>query len=174
MAAKMRHKAHKDEAFSAEQEETRVTPTVPNRIARRHPGVTLKRYFTRAGEHPFSQVEWEKRSAVISGENGQVVFEQHNVEIPKPWSQLATNVVASKYFRGPLNTPQRENSVRQLIGRVVDTITGWGKKDGYFACDEDAQTFAEELTHLLVSRWGSLSSTMLRYQNRGLSLRPTL
>ena len=152
MAAKIQHKTRKDKAFSAKQEATPVTPEVPHHVAQKQTGVSMTRHFTRAGEHPFSQLEWEKRSAVISGENGEVVFEQHDVEIPKPWSQLATNVVVSKYFRGPLNTPQRENSVRQLIGRVVDTITGWGKKDGYFASDEDAQTFAEELTHLLVEQ----------------------
>ncbi len=152
MAAKIQQKTRKDKAFSAKQEATPVTPEVPNHVAQKRTGVSMTRHFTRAGEHPFSQLEWEKRSAVISGENGEVVFEQHAVEIPKPWSQLATNVVVSKYFRGPLNTPQRENSVRQLIGRVVDTITGWGKKDGYFASDEDTQTFAEELTHLLVEQ----------------------
>jgi ribonucleoside-diphosphate reductase alpha chain len=81
-----------------------------------------------------------------------MVFEQHDVEIPKPWSQLATNVVVSKYFRGPLGTPQREHSVRQLISRVVDTITGWGRTDGYFASEADAQAFADELTHLLVEQ----------------------
>ncbi|WP_410962772.1 hypothetical protein, partial [Salmonella sp. SAL4446] len=76
----------------------------------------------------------------------------HEVEIPRSWSQLATNVVVSKYFRGPLGTPQREHSVKQLVGRVVDTMTGWGRKDGYFATGADAQVFSEELTHLLVEQ----------------------
>jgi len=115
-------------------------------------GLSFKRYFTRAGIHPYAEVEWEKRSAVIAGEKGETVFEQHEVEIPKPWSQLATNVVVSKYFRGQIGTPQREHSVKQLIGRVVDTITGWGRKDGYFATEGDAQVFSEELTHLLVEQ----------------------
>jgi ribonucleoside-diphosphate reductase alpha chain len=115
-------------------------------------GLTLKRYFTRPGIHPFAEVEWEKRNAVISGEKGETVFEQHDVEIPKPWSQLATNVVVSKYFRGQIGTPQREHSVKQLIGRVVETITNWGQKDRYFATDNDARIFAEELTHLLVQQ----------------------
>src|SRR5262245_14190755 len=115
-------------------------------------GIKVKRYFTRPGVHPFAEVEWEKRSAVISGEKGEVVFEQHEVEIPRSWSQLATNVVVSKYFRGQIGTPQREHSVKQLIGRVVDTITGWGRKDGYFATEGDAQVFSEELTHLLVEQ----------------------
>src|SRR5688572_1657983 len=79
----------------------------------------IARYFTRPGTDPFSMVEWERRSAVIHGEKGEVVFEQHDVEMPKTWSQLATNVVVSKYFRGQLGTPQRETSVRQLVGRVV-------------------------------------------------------
>jgi ribonucleoside-diphosphate reductase alpha chain len=115
-------------------------------------GLSFKRYFTRAGIHPYAEVEWEKRSAVIAGEKGETVFEQHEVEIPKPWSQLATNVVVSKYFRGQIGTPQREHSVKQLIGRVVDTITEWGRKDGYFATEGDAQVFSEELTHLLVEQ----------------------
>ncbi|HJY80233.1 MAG TPA: vitamin B12-dependent ribonucleotide reductase, partial [Candidatus Binatia bacterium] len=121
-------------------------------VANKRKGIKVKRYFTRSGVHPFAEVEWEKRSAVISGEKGEVVFEQHDVEIPKSWSQLATNVVVSKYFRGPLGTPQREHSVRQLISRVVDTITTWGRKDGYFASEEDARIFADELTHLLVEQ----------------------
>ena len=101
---------------------------------------------------------WEQRDAVISGENGDVVFEQRDVEIPQPWSQLATNVVVSKYFRGPLGTPSRESSARHMIGRVVQTITNWGKGDGYFASDEDAQTFSDELTHLLVRQKLSFNS----------------
>jgi ribonucleoside-diphosphate reductase alpha chain len=121
-------------------------------VASKRKGIKVKRYFTRPGVHPFAEIEWEKRSAMISGEKGEVVFEQPDVEIPKSWSQLATNVVVSKYFRGPLGTPQREYSVRQLISRVVDTITDWGRKDGYFAGEEDAKVFADELAHLLVEQ----------------------
>ena len=138
-----------------EGEQTEPSPPItvpPSRATPKRGGVRLTRHFTRAGAHPFSQIEWERRSAVISGENGEVVFEQHEVEIPKAWSQLATNVVVSKYFRGPLGTSQREHSVRQLIGRVVDTITAWGKKDGYFTDADSAQTFSDELTHLLVEQ----------------------
>ena len=144
MAEKLRRKAGMDSSQTAR--------TAGESVAGKRKGIKVKRYFTRPGVHPFAEVEWEKRSAVISGEKGEVVFEQHEVEVPKPWSQLATNVVVSKYFRGPLGTPQREHSVRQLIGRVVDTITGWGRKDGYFAGEEDAQAFADELTHLLVEQ----------------------
>lgn len=133
-------------------------------------GVTMKRYFTQPGTHPYTEVEWEKRSAVISGEKGEVVFEQHEVEMPKPWSQLATNVVVSKYFRGTLGTPQREQSVKQLISRVVDTITGWGRKDSYFATEADAQTFADELTYLLVQQKLAFNSPV--WFNVGVEERP--
>lgn len=143
MREKLRKKATMDNTQSSRIEEPPAT---------KRRGLTIKRYFTRPGIHPFAEVEWEKRSAVISGEKGEIVFEQHDVEIPKPWSQLATNVVVSKYFRGQINTPQREYSVKQLISRVVDTMTNWGRKDGYFATEEDACIFAEELTHLLVQQ----------------------
>ncbi|MBI3800212.1 MAG: vitamin B12-dependent ribonucleotide reductase [Deltaproteobacteria bacterium] len=144
MAEKLRRKAGMDSS--------QTVRTEGESVAGKRKGIKVKRHFTRPGAHPFAEVEWEKRSAVISGEKGEVVFEQHEVEVPKSWSQLATNVVVSKYFRGPLGTPQREHSVRQLIGRVVDTITGWGRKDGYFASEEDAQVFADELTYLLVEQ----------------------
>jgi ribonucleoside-diphosphate reductase alpha chain len=126
--------------------------------ARRAGGCQLRRFFTQPGVDPFSTVEWERRSAVITGEKGDVVFEQHDVEVPKTWSQLATNVVVSKYFRGPLGTPQRESSVRQLIGRVVRTIRGWGESQGYFPSREDAETFADELTALLLHQRASFNS----------------
>ena len=150
--AEMGRKTWKGEDASVERETSPVIADSPGRTTPAGDGVRLTRHFTRAGKQPFSQIEWEQRSALISGENGEVVFEQHGVEIPKAWSQLATNVVVSKYFRGPLGTPQREHSVRQLIGRVVDTITAWGKKDGYFADDDSARIFSDELTHLLVKQ----------------------
>src|SRR5882724_2255761 len=99
---------------------------------RRGGGVAIERFFTRPGADPMSEVDWDQRSAVISGEDGRVVFEQRDVDVPRDWSQTATNVVVSKYFRGPVNTRRRESSVRQLIGRVVDTIAGWGERQGYF------------------------------------------
>ena len=114
--------------------------------------MTVARHFTRTGIDPFDQVDWEKRTAAISSEGGRTVFEQKDVEVPKSWSQLATNVVVQKYFRGALGTPARETSVKQLIGRVVDTITGWGVAQNYFATDGDAATFADELKHLLVQQ----------------------
>ena len=113
-------------------------------------GLALERHFTRAGEDPFDGVEWELRNARISNEKGEAVFEQEDVEIPKSWSQLATNVVVSKYFRGHLGTPERERSVRQLIGRVVARLHEWGAGSGYFRGEEAGQVFRDELTYLLL------------------------
>ena len=113
-------------------------------------GLHIPRHFTRKGEDPFATVEWELRTASISNEKGETVFEQVDCEIPTFWSQLATNVVVSKYFRGHLGTPGRETSIRQLIGRVVGRITEWGKDAGYFATPADVDTFSDELTYLLV------------------------
>ncbi len=122
-------------------------------------GLTFKRYFTGDGVHPFDEVEWETRDAVIPNyKEGGNAFEQRDVEFPVTWSQNATNIVAQKYFRGPLGTPQRESSVRQLVGRVVDTITGWGRKGRYFASDEDAKVFSDELSHLLVTQKAAFNS----------------
>jgi ribonucleoside-diphosphate reductase alpha chain len=121
-------------------------------------GVALTRHFTTAGVSPEDEITWDTRSAVIQGENGEVVFEQHNVEVPKTWSQLATNVVASKYFRGTLGTPNREHSVRQLVGRVVNTITTWGIEQGYFATPGDGDVFRDELTHILLHQKASFNS----------------
>lgn len=113
-------------------------------------GLKISRHFTREGEDPFDLVEWEMRTAGISNESGETVFEQTDVEIPASWSQLATNVVVSKYFRGHIGESNRESSIRQLIGRVVGRITEWGNKGGYFAAPSDASSFSDELTHLLL------------------------
>jgi len=122
-------------------------------------GLTFKRYLTKEDGHPFDEIEWEIRDAVIPNfKEGGNAFEQRDVEFPRSWSQNATNIVAQKYFRGPLGTPQRESSVRQLVGRVVDTIRGWGVKDGYFATEKDAQVFGDELTHLLVTQKAAFNS----------------
>src|SRR5258705_1980434 len=133
-------------------------------------GLRFPRVFTRAGSNPFDEVEWDLRTAVISNENGQMVFEQRDVEFPKAWSQMATNVVASKYFRGQIGTPERERSVRQLIGRVVTTIQGWGLKQGYFASDTDGQNFADELTYLLLHQKASFNSPV--WFNCGVEQKP--
>jgi ribonucleoside-diphosphate reductase alpha chain len=122
-------------------------------------GLTFTRFFTKDGTHPFDQIDWETRDAVIPNyKEGGNAFEQRDVEFPRSWSQNATNIVAQKYFRGTLGTPQRETSVRQLVARVVDTITGWGRKNAYFATESDAQVFAEELTHLLVNQRAAFNS----------------
>ena len=104
----------------------------------------VRRYFTIPGRDPFDEVEWEIRDATIPGKNGPA-FEQKDVEFPKFWSQTATNIVAQKYFRGRMSSPERESSVRQMIGRVVETIGAWGRKGGYFEDDEQAETFEAEL-----------------------------
>jgi ribonucleoside-diphosphate reductase alpha chain len=111
---------------------------------------TVERFFTRSGDDPYSDIAWELRTAKIADDAGNAFFEQDDVEIPAAWSQTATNVIVSKYFRGKVGTPARERSVRQMITRVARTITSWGSKDGYFVNDEEAQTFYDELTHLLV------------------------
>jgi len=141
-----------------------------SRGAVRATGLKISRYFTRAGISPYDEIEWELRTASIANEKGKVVFEQSNVEIPKAWSLMATQVVVSKYFRGPLGTPQREHSVRQMIGRVVETIASWGKKDGYFATEEDAQAFADELTHIMLHQKACFNSPV--WFNCGIEEKP--
>jgi ribonucleoside-diphosphate reductase alpha chain len=121
-------------------------------------GLEFERYFSRDGMDPFDEIEWELRSAVIANEKGELVFEQRDVEFPKFWSQQATNIVVSKYFRGQIGTPERERSVRQLIGRVVETITAWAREQEYFASEDDLQAFSDDLKHLLVYQKGSFNS----------------
>src|SRR5690606_11088913 len=134
------------------------------------PGLEYTRYFSVEGVDPFDEVEWELRSAVIGSEKGTIVFEQRDVEIPKFWSQQATNIVVSKYFRGTLGTPERERSVRQLIGRVVHTITGWARARGYFASEDDLQAFSDDLKHLLVYQKAAFNSPV--WFNCGIEPQP--
>src|SRR6202045_3567747 len=146
-------------------------PKAPERVqAVSRAGLAIERFFSRPGVDPMSEIQWELRSAVIAGEDGRVVFEQRDVEVPRAWSQTATNVVVSKYFRGPLNSPRRESSVRQLIGRVVDTIAGWGERQGYFADDAGRDTFKAELTALLVTQRAAFNSPV--YFNVGIEPKP--
>src|SRR6187397_2728504 len=119
--------------------------------------VAPTRYFTIPGRDPFDEIEWETRDALIPGKSGPA-FEQRDVEFPKFWSQTATNIVAQKYFRGRMASPERERSVRQMVGRVADTATTWGKQGGYFASDEEAETFHAELTAILVNQYASFNS----------------
>jgi adenosylcobalamin-dependent ribonucleoside-diphosphate reductase len=119
--------------------------------------LSIRRMFTSPGTHPFDTVEWELREARI-GHGDRVAFEQQNVEFPKSWSQNATNIVAQKYFRGQLGSPERESSVKEMIGRVAGTITGWGRAGGYFADEDDAKTFNHELTHILLHQLAAFNS----------------
>ena len=146
----------------AAQETTDISQQTPDEhvqdTSSSNKGIEFPRFFTLPGVDPFDEVTWEQRSAVIGNERGEVVFEQRDVEIPSFWSQQATNIVVSKYFRGPDRHAERERSVKQLIGRVVDTITAWGKKDGYFATDADLRAFSDELKHILVYQKAAFNS----------------
>ncbi|HEX7310053.1 MAG TPA: hypothetical protein VF232_02645, partial [Gaiellaceae bacterium] len=117
----------------------------------------VRRYFTIPGRDPFDEVEWETRDAFIPGKD-KPAFEQKGVEFPKFWSQTATNIVAQKYFRGRMGSPDRERSVKQMIGRIVDTVGTWGRTGGYFANEEDAQTFEDELKFILVHQLAAFNS----------------
>ena len=121
-------------------------------------GISVDRYFTRRGVHPYDLIEWEKRDARITNEKGAIVFEQIGVETPKTWSQTATNIVVSKYFRGRVGSPDRESSVRQLVDRVAVTISDWGRNEGYFQTVDDADAFQVELTHILVNQMAAFNS----------------
>jgi ribonucleoside-diphosphate reductase alpha chain len=138
---------------SAESEKSRT-----KRATASVPGLSFPRFFTEAGVDPFDETEWELRAAVIGSQGGEVVFEQRDVEIPKSWSQQATNIVVSKYFRGQIGAPEREHSVKQLIGRVVDTITAWARSNKYFATEEDVQAFSDDLKHILVYQKAAFNS----------------
>jgi ribonucleoside-diphosphate reductase alpha chain len=119
--------------------------------------LTVKRFFTAPGAHPFDAVEWELRDARI-GHGDRVAFEQRDVEFPKSWSQNATNIVAQKYFRGQIGHPARERSVKQMIGRVAGTIAAWGRERGYFAGQQDAEAFEHELIHILLHQMAAFNS----------------
>ncbi len=123
----------------------------------RHDALSLRRVFTTPGVHPFDTVEWEIRDARI-GHGDHVAFEQRDVEFPASWSQNSTNIVAQKYFRGQLASPERERSVKQMIGRVAGTIADWGRSRGYFASEEDGDTFEAELTHILLHQLAAFNS----------------
>ena len=119
--------------------------TKPSRAAKK--SLRLERVFSDAKQHPFDQIEWDRRTAEITDDSGKVIFKQENVEVPKSWSVLATKVVVSKYFYGEQHTSERETSVRQLIDRVCRTIADWGIKDNYFS-KADGELFYRELTWL--------------------------
>lgn len=133
-------------------------------------GLKFEPYFATPGVHPFEEIEWDKRNAVIGNEKGEVIFEQKDVEVPRNWTQQATNVVVSKYFHGRIGTPARESSVRQLIGRVSDTIARWGLEQGYFASLEDGLAFHTELASILVNQRAAFNSPV--WFNVGVEAKP--
>src|SRR6202795_2188007 len=133
-------------------------------------GLPFERYFTDGKISPFDAVEWEKRTALIGNEKGVTILRQEDVEVPKSWSQTATNIVASKYFHGQPGTSEREGSVRQLIGRVVNTIVRWGTEGGYFADNASRDAFKDELTHLLVEQKMAFNSPV--WFNVGVQSKP--
>ena len=134
------------------------TQTAASTTKKKAPGLTFRRFFTKPGVSPYSEVEWELRDAQITDSQGGMIFEQKNVEVPKDWSMTATNIVASKYLHGQIGTEERETGVRQLVTRVAETIRDWGMKDGYFRSSEDAATFHDELVHLLIRQYAAFNS----------------
>src|SRR5215210_125667 len=145
---------------SAKHENKAVATTdegVENRVTNGDAKLGVRRFFTIPGRDPFNEIEWETRDALIPGKDGPA-FEQRGVEFPKFWSQTATNIVAQKYFRGRMTSPDREKSVKQMIGRIVDTVGGWGRADGYFADEDEAKTFEDELKAILVNQLASFNS----------------
>jgi ribonucleoside-diphosphate reductase alpha chain len=139
-------------------------------LASAQTGLEFRRYFTKEGVSPYDAIEWEYRTAAITSESGEVIFEQKNIEIPKGWSMTATNIVASKYFHGKRNSPERESSARQLIGRVAGTIKNWGVRGGYFASPVDAEVFHDELAHLLLNQMMAFNSPV--WFNCGVEEKP--
>jgi ribonucleoside-diphosphate reductase alpha chain len=149
----------KQESVSRAQESKVVIKPdeLVNTVAKEDASLAVRRYFTIPGRDPFDEIEWERRDAFIPGKE-RPAFDQKGVEFPRFWSQTATNIVAQKYFRGRMSSPERESSVRQMIGRVVDTTTRWGREGGYFANDEEAETFEAELKAILVNQLAAFNS----------------
>src|SRR5205823_2142049 len=137
---------------------TTATPIASTPKPNKTSGLTFRRFFTKAGISPYDEVEWEKRLAQITDSKGGIIFEQKDVEVPKDWSMTATNIVASKYLHGEVGTPQRETGVRQLVGRVAETIRDWGLAQGYFRTSEDSATCHDELVHLLIREYAAFNS----------------
>src|SRR5437660_6310188 len=149
---------------------TRAADAVERAAAGAGEGLTFSRHFTDGKKSPFDAVEWERRVALIGNEKGATIFRQEDVEVPKTWSQTATNIVASKYFHGKMGTPDRESSVRQLISRVANTIVRWGNEGGYFADAASREAFRDELTHLLVEQKMAFNSPV--WFNVGVQAKP--
>ncbi len=124
----------------------------------RRRGLAFRRYFSDPRVSPYDEVKWDKRTAMIQNEKGEVLFEQKEVETPVDWSQTATNIVASKYLHGRVGSSERESSIRQMVARVAESLREWGERDGYFRTVEDARTFHDELVHLLLHQKASFNS----------------
>ncbi|HVI10664.1 MAG TPA: vitamin B12-dependent ribonucleotide reductase [Candidatus Binatia bacterium] len=142
------------ELKSTTVESAATTPVVP---AKKY-GLSFRRFFTKPGVSPYDELEWELRTAAITDAQGNVIFEQKDVEVPKDWSMTATNIVASKYLHGKIGTPERETGVRQLVTRVAETIRDWGQAQGYFKTGDDAATFHDELSHILLRQYAAFNS----------------
>src|SRR6266540_6570982 len=138
MAEVSEKSAAKSSASSADAAKLAIVAPQPQREA---PGLAFTRHFTIEGVSPYDRLNWERRTASIVDSKGNTIFEQKDVEVPKPWSMTATNIVASKYLHGQVGTSERETGVRQLVSRVAETIRDWGMTDGYFRTNEDATTF---------------------------------
>ena len=134
------------------------TPVQSPATKKKAPGLAFRRLFTKPGVSPYDEIEWELRTAQITDSHGGVIFEQKDVEVPKDWSMTATNIVASKYLHGKINTPERETGVRQLVARVAETIRDWGHSQGYFKTADDAATFHDELAHILLRQYAAFNS----------------
>jgi ribonucleoside-diphosphate reductase alpha chain len=142
-------------------ESAATTTPAPNLAApakKKPSGLSFRRFFTKPGVSPYNEVEWDLRLAQITDAQGNVIFEQKDVEVPKDWSMTATNIVASKYLHGKIGTPERETGVRQLVARVAETIRDWGMAQGYFRTHEDSATFHDELVHILVRQYAAFNS----------------
>src|SRR6202165_5539717 len=149
----------REKAIVAESDATAPAATfVPAVPRKKAPGLSFRRSFTKAGVSPYDEVEWERRLAQITDAQGNVIFEQKDVEVPNDWSMTATNIVASKYLHGHVGTPERETGVRQLVSRVAETIRNWGLAQGYFKTAEDGATFHDELVHILVRQYAAFNS----------------
>jgi ribonucleoside-diphosphate reductase alpha chain len=135
-----------------------TAPAVQPPAKKKPSGLSFRRFFTKPGVSPYAEVEWDLRLAQITDSQGNVIFEQKDVEVPKDWSMTATNIVASKYLHGKIGTPERETGVRQLVARVAETIRDWGIAQGYFRTPEDGATFHDELVHILVRQYAAFNS----------------
>src|SRR2546423_10853757 len=148
----------------SEKVKTTNAPTVATpqttTTKKRAPGLTFRRLFTKPGVSPYDEVEWERRLAQITDAQGNVIFEQEDVEVPKDWSMTATNIVASKYLHGTVGTPDRESGVRALVAPVDETIRDWGLAQGYFKTPADGATFSDELGHNLLPQDAALQSAV--------------